>query len=102
MSSVTCPTSHWSVAESPAAARFDGLHFDIEPYLLLSWRYPRSREQLLRELLENRNEATLRRVREGLVELSEDVHSLAYQLHPSVLEELGLLPAWRRRAPPRP
>ena len=29
-------------------------------------------------------------VREGLVRLSEDVHSLAYQLHPSILEELGL------------
>lgn len=29
-------------------------------------------------------------VREGLVRLSEDVHSLAYQLHPAVLEELGL------------
>ena len=27
-------------------------------------------------------------VREGLVSLSEDIHSLAYQLHPSVLEEL--------------
>jgi len=32
-------------------------------------------------------------VREGLVRLSEDVHSLAYQLHPSVLEELGLCQA---------
>ena len=32
----------------------------------------------------------MRAVREGLVRLSEDVHSLAYQLHPSVLEELGL------------
>ena len=34
-------------------------------------------------------------VREGLVSLSEDVHSLAYQLHPSVLEELGLAEALR-------
>ena len=34
-------------------------------------------------------------VREGLVRLSEDVHSLAYQLHPSVLEELGLVEALR-------
>jgi hypothetical protein len=32
--------------------RFDGIHFDIEPYLLIAWRSPRSREQLLRELLE--------------------------------------------------
>ncbi len=34
-------------------------------------------------------------VREGLTRLSEDVHSLAYQLHPSVLEELGLDEALR-------
>ena len=34
-------------------------------------------------------------VREGLVSLSEDIHSLAYQLHPSVLEELGLAEALR-------
>ncbi len=37
----------------------------------------------------------MRIVREGLVRLSEDVHSLAYQLHPSVLEELGLEEALR-------
>jgi len=37
----------------------------------------------------------MRTVREGLVRLSEDVHSLAYQLHPSVLEELGLAEAIR-------
>jgi PAS domain S-box-containing protein len=34
-------------------------------------------------------------VREGIVRLSEDVHSLAYQLHPSVLKELGLAEALR-------
>jgi PAS domain S-box-containing protein len=37
----------------------------------------------------------LRTVREGLVRLSEDIHSLAYRLHPSVLEELGLAEALR-------
>jgi len=37
----------------------------------------------------------LRTVREGLIRLSEDVHSLAYRLHPSVLEELGLAEALR-------
>ena len=37
----------------------------------------------------------MRAVREGLVSLSEDIHSLAYQLHPSVLEELGLVEALR-------
>ena len=34
-------------------------------------------------------------VREELVRLSEDIHSLAYHLHPSVLEELGLAEALR-------
>jgi PAS domain S-box-containing protein len=38
---------------------------------------------------------TMRTVRAGLVRLSEDIHSLAYQLHPSVLEELGLAEALR-------
>ena len=38
---------------------------------------------------------TLKTVREGLVRLSEDIHSLAYQLHPAVLEELGLAEALR-------
>jgi signal transduction histidine kinase len=32
----------------------------------------------------------MRAVREDLVRLSEDVHSLSYQLHPSILDELGL------------
>jgi signal transduction histidine kinase len=30
------------------------------------------------------------RMRESLIRLSEDVHALAYRLHPSILEELGL------------
>jgi signal transduction histidine kinase len=34
--------------------------------------------------------ATARSVREELVRLSEDVHKFAYQLHPSLLEDLGL------------
>jgi PAS domain S-box-containing protein len=34
-------------------------------------------------------------VREGLVRLSEDIHALAYRLHPAVLEELGLAEALR-------
>jgi PAS domain S-box-containing protein len=37
----------------------------------------------------------MRAIREGLVHLSEDIHSLAYQLHPSVLDELGLAEALR-------
>jgi signal transduction histidine kinase len=32
-------------------------------------------------------------LREGLVRLSEDIHALSYQLHPSMLEDLGLVVA---------
>ena len=39
--------------------------------------------------------AVMKAVREGLIRLSEDIHSLAYQLHPSVLYELGLVEALR-------
>jgi PAS domain S-box-containing protein len=37
----------------------------------------------------------MRSVHAQLVRLSEDIHSLAYQLHPSILEELGLVEALR-------
>jgi PAS domain S-box-containing protein len=36
---------------------------------------------------------TLRELREELVRLSEDVHSISYQLHPSLLEDLGFAEA---------
>ena len=35
----------------------------------------------------------MRSMREGLVRLSEDVHALSYRLHPSILEDLGLVEA---------
>lgn len=34
-------------------------------------------------------------IREGLVELGADVHALSYRLHPSVIEDLGLVEALR-------
>jgi len=37
--------------------------------------------------------AGARPLREGLVRLSEDVHALSYRLHPSVLDDLGLVEA---------
>ena len=37
--------------------------------------------------------AGMRAMREGLVRLSEDVHALSYRLHPSILEDLGLIEA---------
>jgi len=35
----------------------------------------------------------VRRLREDLVRLSEDVHAMSYRLHPSVLDDLGLVEA---------
>jgi signal transduction histidine kinase len=35
----------------------------------------------------------MRTMREGLVRLSEDVHALSYRLHPSIVEDLGLVEA---------
>ena len=43
-----------------------------------------------------RNQATdttMRDIRDGLVKLSEDVHALSYRLHPSILDDLGLVEA---------
>jgi signal transduction histidine kinase len=37
----------------------------------------------------------VRALREGLARLSEDVHALSYRLHPSILEDLGLVEALR-------
>jgi signal transduction histidine kinase len=39
--------------------------------------------------------AAMQSMRERLVRLSEDVHALSYRLHPSVLEDLGLIEALR-------
>ena len=39
--------------------------------------------------------AGMQSIREDLVRLSEDVHALAYSLHPSVLDDLGLAEALR-------
>jgi hypothetical protein len=36
---------------SPVAARFDGVHFDVEPYLLLGYADPSFRPELLKEFL---------------------------------------------------
>lgn len=41
---------------------------------------------------------TIRDLRIGLVKLSENVHVLAYSLHPSLLDDLGLLEAIRAEA----
>ncbi len=39
-------------ATAPADQRFDGIHFDTEPYLLLDWQDPSRRERLLEDFLD--------------------------------------------------
>lgn len=39
------------------------------------------------------DDAAMREVRDGLAKLSEDVHTLSYRLHPSILDDLGLIEA---------
>ncbi|MBI2480785.1 MAG: hypothetical protein HYV60_19805, partial [Planctomycetia bacterium] len=37
--------------EGPATSRFDGVHFDNEPYLLVGWHNPSQRDEILRDFL---------------------------------------------------
>lgn len=46
-----------------------------------------------RNALTQADGSAMHEMREGLVRLSEDVHSLSYRLHPSILEDLGLVDA---------
>jgi hypothetical protein len=48
--------------ESRPEERFDGVHFDNEPYLLIGWHFPELRKQILEEYLEL-NLACQRRIR---------------------------------------
>lgn len=45
---------------SPPGARFDGVHFDVEPYLLPGYSYPEYRAQILAEFLEMVSQCTAR------------------------------------------
>lgn len=48
---------------NPPTSRFDGIHFDNEPYLLIGWHNPRQREEILHEFL-LLNAECQRRIRE--------------------------------------
>ena len=50
-------------AAEPATSRFDGVHFDNEPYLLVGWHNPVQREEILRDFL-TLNAECQRRIRE--------------------------------------
>jgi signal transduction histidine kinase len=66
------------------------LHDDVTQKLALL-AIDAGREE--RVLSESAGGRAIRMMREGLVRLSEDVHALSYRLHPSILEDLGLVEA---------
>ncbi len=66
------------------------LHDDVTQRLA-SLAIDAGREE--RKLLSPADGSAMRTIREGLVRLSEDVHALSYRLHPSILEDLGLVEA---------
>jgi signal transduction histidine kinase len=66
------------------------LHDDVTQRLA-SLAIDAGREE--RRLLSPAEGNAMRSMREGLVRLSEDVHALSYRLHPSILEDLGLVEA---------
>lgn len=66
------------------------LHDDVTQRLALL-AIDAGREERL--LSESAGGKAIQMMREGLVRLSEDVHALSYRLHPSILEDLGLVEA---------
>jgi len=108
----------WLLYEHRRRRRSEGAAYELSGRLIHAQEEERSR--LARELhddvtqrlallaidigREERNvprasdDGALTSIRERVVRLSEDVHSLSYRLHPSVLEDLGLLEALRSEA----
>jgi signal transduction histidine kinase len=66
------------------------LHDDVTQRLALL-AIEAGREE--RKLPDGAGGSVMKAVREGLGRLSEDVHALSYRLHPSILEDLGLVEA---------
>jgi signal transduction histidine kinase len=66
------------------------LHDDVTQRLALL-AIDAGREE--RNALNRGDGRAMQTMREGLVRLSEDVHALSYRLHPSILEDLGLIEA---------
>jgi hypothetical protein len=66
---------------SPAGARFDGIHFDVEPYLLLGYSDPSYRSEILLGLLEMTGKCA-DRARSGGLAFSCDVPSWFYPADP--------------------
>ena len=71
-----------------AAVRFDGIHFDVEPYSLVGYADPAFRPQLLKQFLELVEECKDRAHSEGGLTFSCDVPAWFYTDNPTTRLEL--------------
>lgn len=69
-------------SESAEEERFDGLHLDNEPYLILAWQDPARREQILRDFL-SLNVECQRRARAAGLEYGIDIPFWWNAFHPN-------------------
>jgi hypothetical protein len=74
--------------KSGSAERFDGIHFDVEPYSLVGYADPAFRPQLLKQFLELVEECKDRAHSEGGLTFSCDVPAWFYTDNPSARLEL--------------
>jgi len=74
---------------APPEARFDGVHFDVEPYLLVEYADPEYRAELLSDFLQMVLECQ-NRLRPDRLAFSCDVPAWFYPVDPEVRKELAV------------
>ena len=79
-----------SAHEDERARLAHALHDDVTQRLALLAIDAGNKEKGLGDTIAGK---AMRSIRHGLIQLSEDVHALSYALHPSILEDLGLIEA---------
>ena len=79
-----------SAHEDERARLAHALHDDVTQRLALLAIDAGNKEKGLGDTIAGK---AMRSIRHGLIQLSEDVHALSYALHPSILEDLGLVEA---------
>ncbi len=73
---------------APPTARFDGIHFDVEPYLLVEYADPEDRREILGDYLQMVFECVERLRSETWMHFSCDVPAWFYAVDPNVRQEL--------------
>jgi carbohydrate binding protein with CBM30 domain len=73
---------------APSAAHFDGVHFDVEPYLLVEYADPEDRREILGDYLQMVSECIERLRADPRMHFSCDVPAWFYAVDPNVRQEL--------------